>query len=97
MSTTTYLLSGVDIMKQAIIDMGKKYNVTAFEYNDNIDERSNLRSLVHLLFAMNRDTEYGDYSFGVIHGKLSEEQIEDIQKIDMGIMIHKDIVNHVMK
>lgn len=83
-------------MKQQIIDMGKKYNVTAFEYNDKIDERSNLRSLVHLLFAMNRDAEYGDYSFGVIHGKLSEEQIIDIQKIDMGIMIHKDIVNHVM-
>jgi hypothetical protein len=97
MSTTTYLLSGVDIMKQAIIDMGKKYNVTAFEYNDNIDERSNLRSLVHLLFAMNRVDDLGIYSFGTIYGKLSEEQIADIQKIDMGIMIHKDIVNHVMK
>ena len=84
-------------MKQQIIDIGKKYNVKSFEYNDNVDECSNLRSLVHLLFAMNRDTEYGDYSFGTIHGKLSEQQIVDIQKIDMGIMIHKDIVNHVMK
>ena len=84
-------------MKQQIIDIGKKYNVKSFEYNDNIDDHSNLKSLVHLLFAMNRDTEYGDYSFGTIHGKLSEEQIADIQKIDMGIMIHKDIVNHVMK
>lgn len=74
-------------MKQQIIDMGKKYNVKSFEYNDNIDERSNLKSLVHLLFAMNRNTEYGDYSFGTIHGKLSEEQIADIQKIDMGIIM----------
>ena len=84
-------------MKQQIIDMGKKYNVKSFEYNDNIDERSNLKSLVHLLFAMNRDTEYGEYSFGTIYGKLSEQQIMDIQKIDMGIMIHKDIVNHMKK
>lgn len=84
------------MMKQQIIDIGKKYNVTAFEYNDKLDEHINLRSLVHLLFAMNRDTEYGDYSFGTIHGKLSEEQIMDIQKIDMGIMIKNDI-NHYVK
>jgi hypothetical protein len=97
MSTTTYPLSGVDIMKQAIIDMRKKYNVTAFASNDNIDDRSNLRSVVHLFSVMNRDDDLGRYSFGTIDGKLSEEQIEDIQKIDMGIMIHKDLVNHVMK
>ena len=76
---------GADIMKQQIIDMGKKYNVKSFEFNDNIDDRGNLRSLVHMLFAMNRDTEYGDYSFGTIHGKLSEEQIVDIQQIDSAI------------
>ena len=84
------------MMKQQIIDIGKKYNVTAFEYNDKLDERGNLKSLVHLLFAMNRDAEYGDYSFGTIHGKLSEQQIVDIQKIDMGIMIKNDI-NHYVK
>lgn len=82
-------------MKQQIIDMGKKYNVKAFEYNDNVDERTNLRSIVHLLFAMNRNTDYGDYSFGTIHGKLSEEQIADIQKIDMGIMLKNDIDHYV--
>ena len=97
MSTILYLLLGADdIMKRAIVDMSKKYNVTAFEYNDNVDERTNLRSLVHLLFAMNRDAEYVDYSFGTIHGKLSEEQIADIQKIDMGILIKNDI-NHYVK
>jgi len=82
-------------MKQQIIDMGIKYNVKVFEYNDNLDERQNLRSLIHLLFAMNRDTDFGTYSFGTIYGKLSEEQIADIQKIDMGIMIKNDIDHYI--
>ena len=68
-------------MKQQIIDIGKKYNVK-FEYNDKIDERANLKSLVHLLFLTNEgNLKYGNYYYTNIDGRLSDEQVTDIKNL----------------
>lgn len=87
-------------MKESIIEFVNKYNIKSFNYEDNIDEKHNLISAVHLLGLMNRkyekDPSYQTFRIGPCYGVYTDDQVSDIMKLDMGIMIKGDIENHCL-
>lgn len=87
-------------MKESIIEFVNKYNIKSFNYEDNIDEKHNLISAVHLLGMMNRkyenDPSYQAFTIGPCYGVYTDDQVSDIMKLDMGIMIKGDIENHCL-
>ena len=84
---------------ESIIEFVNKYNIKSFNYEDNIDEKHNLISAVHLLGMMNRkyenDPSYQTFTIGPCYGVYTDDQVSDIMKLDMGIMIKGYIENQL--